>query len=645
MVRITLPDGSHRKFSQSVSLYDVAEDIGAGLARVVVAGSIDGKLHDLSDQINNDAQIKLLTLKDQEGVEIMRHTCAHLFGHALKQLHPNAKMAIGPVIDNGFYYDIELDSPLNPEDLKIIEQRMVELARTDYAVEKIVTPRNDAIECFTQRNEPYKLALIEDLKNETEFALYHHQEYIDMCIGPHLPRMGLCKAFKLTHLAGAYWRGDSKNKMLQRIYGIAFTDKKQLNAHLEMLAEAEKRDHRKIGKALKLFHMQEEAPGIAFWHAKGLALLQQVEQYMREQVQTHDYREVRTPLILDRSLWERSGHWEKFSDDMFTTSTENRDYAVKPMNCPGHVQIFNQQLHSYRELPIRIAEFGHCHRNEASGTLHGLMRARSFIQDDGHVFCTHQQLASEVKACMKMIFDVYHDFGFDQVELKLSTRPEKRVGSDAVWDEAEQALQAVLNDSGVEWTLQPGEGAFYGPKIEFSLRDCINRVWQCGTIQVDFSMPDRLNARYIDEAGQRQVPVMIHRAILGSLERFIGILIEQYEGRFPLWLAPVQAVVMTITEAYTDYALEVKDALSASGLRVQMDLRNEKIGYKIRENTLQKIPYQIIIGKQELANKTITLRHVDGRDMGEFELTNFIQLVQTSVQNREQNITYLKESA
>ena len=645
MVRITLPDGSHRKFSQSVSLYDVAEDIGAGLARVVVAGSIDGKLHDLSDQINNDAQIKLLTLKDQEGVEIMRHTCAHLFGHALKQLHPNAKMAIGPVIDNGFYYDIELDSPLNPEDLKIIEQRMVELARTDYAVEKIVTPRNDAIECFTQRNEPYKLALIEDLKDETEFALYHHQEYIDMCIGPHLPRMGLCKAFKLTHLAGAYWRGDSKNKMLQRIYGIAFTDKKQLNAHLEMLAEAEKRDHRKIGKALKLFHMQEEAPGIAFWHAKGLALLQQVEQYMREQVQTHDYREVRTPLILDRSLWERSGHWEKFSDDMFTTSTENRDYAVKPMNCPGHVQIFNQQLHSYRELPIRIAEFGHCHRNEASGTLHGLMRARSFIQDDGHVFCTHQQLASEVKACMKMIFDVYHDFGFDQVELKLSTRPEKRVGSDAVWDEAEQALQAVLNDSGVEWTLQPGEGAFYGPKIEFSLRDCINRVWQCGTIQVDFSMPDRLNARYIDEAGQRQVPVMIHRAILGSLERFIGILIEQYEGRFPLWLAPVQAVVMTITEAYTDYALEVKDALSASGLRVQMDLRNEKIGYKIRENTLQKIPYQIIIGKQELANKTITLRHVDGRDMGEFELTNFIQLVQTSVQNREQNITYLKESA
>ncbi len=639
MVRITLPDGSHRKFSQSVSLYDVAEDIGAGLARVVVAGSIDGKLHDLSDQINNDAQIKLLTLKDQEGVEIMRHTCAHLFGHALKQLHPNAKMAIGPVIDNGFYYDIELDSPLNPEDLKIIEQRMVELARTDYAVEKIVTPRIDAIECFTQRNEPYKLALIEDLKDETEFALYHHQEYIDMCIGPHLPRMGLCKAFKLTHLAGAYWRGDSKNKMLQRIYGIAFTDKKQLNAHLEMLAEAEKRDHRKIGKALKLFHMQEEAPGIAFWHAKGLALLQQVEQYMREQVQTHDYREVRTPLILDRSLWERSGHWEKFSDDMFTTSTENRDYAVKPMNCPGHVQIFNQQLHSYRELPIRIAEFGHCHRNEASGTLHGLMRARSFIQDDGHVFCTHQQLASEVKACMKMIFDVYHDFGFDQVELKLSTRPEKRVGSDAVWDEAEQALQAVLNDSGVEWTLQPGEGAFYGPKIEFSLRDCINRVWQCGTIQVDFSMPDRLNARYIDEAGQRQVPVMIHRAILGSLERFIGILIEQYEGRFPLWLAPVQAVVMTITESYTDYALEVKDALSASGLRVQMDLRNEKIGYKIRENTLQKIPYQIIIGKQELANKTITLRHVDGRDMGEFELTNFIQLVQTSVQNREQNIS------
>ena len=645
MVRITLPDGSHRKFSQSVSLYDVAEDIGAGLARVVVAGSIDGKLHDLSDQINEDAQIKLLTLKDQEGVEIMRHTCAHLFGHALKQLHPNAKMAIGPVIDNGFYYDIELDSPLNPEDLKVIEQRMVELARTDYAVEKIVTPRNDAIECFTQRNEPYKLALIEDLKDETEFALYHHQEYIDMCIGPHLPRMGLCKAFKLTHLAGAYWRGDSKNKMLQRIYGIAFTDKKQLNAHLEMLAETEKRDHRKIGKALKLFHMQEEAPGIAFWHAKGLALLQQVEQYMREQVQTHDYREVRTPLILDRSLWERSGHWEKFSDDMFTTSTENRDYAVKPMNCPGHVQIFNQQLHSYRELPIRIAEFGHCHRNEASGTLHGLMRARSFIQDDGHVFCTHQQLASEVKACMKMIFDVYHDFGFDQVELKLSTRPEKRVGSDAVWDEAERALQAVLNDSGVEWTLQPGEGAFYGPKIEFSLRDCINRVWQCGTIQVDFSMPDRLNARYIDEAGQRQVPVMIHRAILGSLERFIGILIEQYEGRFPLWLAPVQAVVMTITEAYTDYALEVKNALSASGLRVQMDLRNEKIGYKIRENTLQKIPYQIIIGKQELANKTITLRHVDGRDMGEFELTNFIQLVQTSVQNREQNITYLKESA
>ena len=624
MLTITLPDGTQQQHGAPVTPFDIAERISPHLAKAAVAAVVDDSECDLSDAITKNANIRLLTLKDEAGIDVMRHSCAHLLGHALKQLYPHAKMAIGPVIEHGFYYDIDLDHALTPDDLPRIEQRMLELAKTNYAVEKRITPREEAIRIFTERQEDYKLALIADMPDENSLGLYHHEEYVDMCRGPHLPQMGFCKFFKLTHLAGAYWRGNSDNKMLQRIYGVAFPDKSKLKAHLNMLEEAKKRDHRKIGKALSLFHLQEEAPGMVFWHARGMTLYKLVEEHMRKKISMHGYEEIRTPLILDRVLWEQSGHWEKFSDNMFTTHTENRDYAIKPMNCPGHVQIFNQRLHSYRDLPIRLAEFGHCHRNEASGTLHGLMRVRSFTQDDAHVFCSDNQIKQEVQACMDLIFEVYRDFGFEDILLKLSTRPEQRVGSDYIWDKSEKALEEVLDSCDYPWELQPGEGAFYGPKIEFSLTDCIGRVWQCGTVQVDFSMPERLNAHYIDENGEKQVPVMIHRAVLGSLERFIGILIENYEGKLPIWLSPVQAIIMGISQNQNSYTSQVCNQLIDAGIRAEVDLRNEKVGYKIREHTLQRIPLLLIAGEREVENNTIAIRQRNGKDLGSQSIPDFI---------------------
>ena len=622
---ITLPDGSKREYDHPVSALDVAKEIGPGLAKATVCARVNGELKDATDLIEEDAELEIVTLKDADGVHVMRHSCAHLLGHAIKQLYPEVKMAIGPVIENGFYYDVDAPFSLTPDDLDKIERRMKALAKTDYAVIKKMTPREEAIRIFTERGEDYKLELIADMPEETEFGLYHHQEYVDMCRGPHVPRMGLCKHFKLTSLAGAYWRGDSNNKMLQRIYGVAFPTKEELKAHLKMLEEAEKRDHRKLGKQLDLFHVEDIAPGMAFWHPKGTVLFNTVQDYMREQLRTNGYEEIRTPLIMDRSLWEKSGHWDKFKDNMFTTETENRDYAVKPMNCPGHIQVYKRKLHSYRDLPIRLAEFGLVHRNEPSGTLHGLMRVRSFTQDDAHIFCTEDQIKDEVQACIDLVYRTYADFGFDNIEVKLSTRPEQRVGSDEIWDKAEAALEQCLKDANLAYELQPGEGAFYGPKIEFSLRDCIGRVWQCGTIQLDFSMPVRLEATYIGADNERHYPVMIHRAILGSLERFVGILIEHYEGRFPTWLAPVQAVVATIAPAHADYAQQVANQLIKQGFRVEMDLRNEKIGLKIREHTLMRVPYILVVGDQEVEQGSVNVRTREGETLGSISVDAFAE--------------------
>ncbi len=622
---ITLPDGSKREYDHPVSALDVAKEISPGLAKATVCARVNGELKDATDLIEEDAELEIVTLKDADGVHVMRHSCAHLLGHAIKQLYPEVKMAIGPVIENGFYYDVDAPFSLTPDDLDKIEQRMKALAKTDYAVIKKMTPREEAIRIFTERGEDYKLELIADMPEETEFGLYHHQEYVDMCRGPHVPRMGLCKHFKLTSLAGAYWRGDSNNKMLQRIYGVAFPTKEELKAHLKMLEEAEKRDHRKLGKQLDLFHVEDIAPGMAFWHPKGTVLFNTVQDYMREQLRTNGYEEIRTPLIMDRSLWEKSGHWDKFKDNMFTTETENRDYAVKPMNCPGHIQVYKRKLHSYRDLPIRLAEFGLVHRNEPSGTLHGLMRVRSFTQDDAHIFCTEDQIKDEVQACIDLVYRTYADFGFDNIEVKLSTRPEQRVGSDEIWDKAEAALEQCLKDANLAYELQPGEGAFYGPKIEFSLRDCIGRVWQCGTIQLDFSMPVRLEATYIGADNERHYPVMIHRAILGSLERFVGILIEHYEGRFPTWLAPVQAVVATIAPAHADYAQQVANQLIKQGFRVEMDLRNEKIGLKIREHTLMRVPYILVVGDQEVEQGSVNVRTREGETLGSISVDAFAE--------------------
>ena len=639
MLNITLPDGSVRQFENPTSGRDIAASIGSGLAKAALAVRVDGVERDLSDPITADASVAIITAKEDAGVDIIRHSTAHLLGHALKQLWPEAKMVIGPVIENGFYYDIDSEHRFTPEDLEKLEARMKDLAATGYAVEKAWTPVADARKAFSDRHEDFKLRLIDDFDDSVkEVGLYHHQEYLDMCRGPHVPHMGHVKAFKLTKLSGSYWRGDASGEPLQRIYGVAFADQKTLDAYLQQQAEAEKRDHRRIGKQLDFFHLQEEAPGMVFWHAKGWVIYREIENYMRGKLRKYGYEEVQGPQILDRSLWEKSGHWDKFGGNMFTCCIDEHDYAIKPMNCPGHIQIFNQGLRSYRELPVRYAEFGICHRNEPSGTLHGLMRVRRFVQDDGHIFCTRSQIREEIERVCQMVYEVYHDFGFDEVELALSTRPEKRVGSDEIWDEAEADLQAALEAQGKPFRLQPGEGAFYGPKIEFTLKDSLGRRWQCGTVQLDFSMPERLGAHYIDENDVRQTPVMIHRAILGSLERFIGILIEQYAGQMPLWLSPVQAVVMPITDAQADYATAVAEKLATAGLRVEKDLRNEKINYKIREHTLQRVPFMLVAGDREKAASSVSVRQRDGKDLGVMSVDDLITHLQQLNSTKAQEI-------
>ena len=623
MPKITLPDGSVKDFPCSITINELARSIGSGLAQAAIAGKVDGHLHDLVDFIEADSSVSIITKAAPEAIDIVRHSCAHLFGQALKQLYPEAQMAIGPVIDDGFYYDFHLEHKISSDDLAAIEERMRKLAATSYPVLKRVLERDQAIQIFRERGEHYKLKLIEDLPDESSFALYFHEDYVDMCKGPHLPSMAHMGAFKLTKLAGAYWRGDSNNEMLQRVYGTCWHSQAELDEHLEKLAEAERRDHRKLAKKLDLFHTQEEAPGLIFWHPKGMVIYRLIEAYIARLMQRHGYQEIRTPQLLDRSLWEKSGHWDKYKSDMFTTSSENRDYAIKPMSCPGHVQVFNQGLKSYRDLPIRFSEFGAVHRNEASGTLHGLMRVRGFVQDDAHIFLTEDQIQSEVGRSIDLIRNMYSGFGFDDVLLKLSTRPEQRVGSDAIWDKAEQALAQALSTKGLEFEYAPGDGAFYGPKIDFSLRDSIGRVWQCGTLQIDFSMPERLDATYVDEQGQKQRPVMIHQAVLGSIERFIGVLIEHNSGNLPLALAPLQAVVMSVTDHQLPYAKRVCQQLQSLGMRVELDSRQEKISYKIREHSLARVPYQIIVGKREVENDTVSVRNLAGEDLGAQSITAF----------------------
>ena len=629
MITITLPDGSRREFESPVTVMQVAQSIGAGLAKATVAGEVDGKLVDACDLIDHDATLRIITPKDPEGVDIIRHSCAHLVGHAVKQLYPDAKMVIGPVIADGFYYDIYNERPFTPEDLAAIEQRMRELIDQDYDVVKKVTPRAEVIEVFKQRHEDYKLRLIEDMGPDvTQMGLYYHQEYVDMCRGPHVPNTRFLKAFKLMRISGAYWRGDAANEQLQRIYGTAWADKKQLEAYVQRIEEAEKRDHRRIGKQQDLFHLQEEGPGLVFWHPKGWAIWQVVEQYMRKVYRDSGYQEVRCPQILDVSLWKKSGHWDNYQQNMFFTESENRTYAVKPMNCPGHVQVFNQGLHSYRDLPIRYGEFGSCHRNEPSGALHGILRVRGFTQDDGHIFCTEDQIEAEVTAFHRQALKVYSDFGFEDIQVKIALRPESRLGDDATWDKAEGALRSALSRNGVSWQELPGEGAFYGPKIEYHLKDAIGRTWQLGTMQVDFMMPGRLGAEYVDETSQKRHPVMLHRAIVGSMERFIGILIEHHAGHFPAWLAPVQAVVMNITDAQADAVAEARKTLANQGFRVVSDLRNEKIGYKIREHTLQRVPYLLVVGDREKENGMLSVRTRGGEDLGSMSVADFATRLQ-----------------
>ena len=633
---ITLPDGSQRQFDHPVSVLEVAQDIGAGLAKATIAGRVNGERRDACDIIDQDATLEIITAKDEDGLEIIRHSCAHLFGHAIKQLFPDVKMAIGPTIENGFYYDIDLDRSLTQEDLDAIEKRMLELAKTNYDVVKKRVTWQEACDTFEKRGEPYKMAILdENIERTATPALYHHLEYIDMCRGPHVPNMRFCQHFKLQKVAGAYWRGDSKNKMLQRIYGTAWADKKQLAEYLTRLEEAAKRDHRKIGKALDLYHMQEEAPGMVFWHNDGWTIFRELETFVRTKLKQYDYQEVKGPFMMDRVLWEKTGHWQNYADLMFTTQSENREYAIKPMNCPGHVQIFNQGLKSYRDLPIRMAEFGSCHRNEPSGSLHGLMRVRGFTQDDAHIFCTEDQIESEVTSCIKMVYDIYSTFGFTNIAVKLSTRPENRIGSDEMWDRAEAGLAAALAHNGLEYEIQEGEGAFYGPKIEFALRDSIGREWQCGTVQLDFALPGRLDATYVAEDNSRKTPVMIHRAILGSIERFIGIITEEYAGFFPAWLAPTQAVVMNITDSQADYVQKVAKQLSDVGLRVKTDLRNEKVGFKIREHTLRRVPYMLVCGDKEISEGKVAVRTRKGADLGTFTVEEFAEILKNQVRNRE----------
>ncbi len=624
MLNITLPDGSVRQFEAPVSVAQVAASIGAGLAKATVAGKVNGKLVDACDLITEDADLQIITPKDPEGVEIIRHSCAHLIGHAVKQLYPEAKMVIGPVIEDGFYYDIATEKPFTPEDVAKIEARMKELIAQDYDVIKVMTPRSETINTFKEREEEYKLRLIDDMPEVEAMGLYHHQEYVDMCRGPHVPNTRFLKNFKLTKLAGAYWRGDSNNEMLQRIYGTAWSTKDDLKAYITRMEEAEKRDHRKLGKQLDLFHLQDEAPGMVFWHPKGWALWQTIEQHMRKELDAAGYKEVKTPQIMDKTFWERSGHWENYKDNMFTTQSEKREYAVKPMNCPGHVQIFNHGLRSYRDLPMRLAEFGSCHRNEPSGALHGLMRVRGFVQDDAHIFCTEDQIVAESQAFNELLMRIYKQFGFHDVAVKLSLRPEQRAGSDEIWDKAEDGLREALRACGVEWEELPGEGAFYGPKIEYHVKDAIGRSWQCGTLQLDFVLPERLDAEYVTENNDRARPVMLHRAILGSLERFIGILIENHAGSFPLWLAPVQMVVMNITEHQADYCRQVVERLRNEGFRVELDLRNEKIGYKIRDNSQYRFPYQVVVGEKEKQENKVAVRR-KAEDLGSINVDDFIK--------------------
>jgi threonyl-tRNA synthetase len=622
-------------FEKPVSVYEVAESIGPGLAKATIGGHINERRIDAHDLITEDTKLTIFTSKDADGLEILRHSCAHLIGHAVKQLWPRAKMAIGPTIENGFYYDIDLDHMLSDQDIEKIEERMHLLVKTQYDVVKKVGSWQDAYDLFKKNGEDYKLEILEkDIPKDATPALYYHQEYIDMCRGPHVPNMRFCEHFKLMRTSGAYWRGDSKNRMLQRIYGTAWATKKELKTYLFQLQEAEKRDHRKLAKKFNLFHLQEEAPGMVFWHTKGWSIYTAIENYMRDAQALNGYQEIKTPSIVSKSLWEKSGHWDKFRENMFTVESESHDFAVKPMNCPCHIQVFNQGLKSYRDLPLRLAEFGSCHRNEASGTLQGLMRVRGFVQDDAHIFCTESQILNEVSIFTDLLFSIYKDFGFDDIIIRLSTRPENRVGNDEVWDKSEQSLIDALVSKNLDYSLLPGEGAFYGPKIEFSLKDCLGRIWQCGTIQVDFSMPERLNAQYVAEDGSRKIPVMLHRAILGSFERFIGILIEHYEGKFPTWLAPCQVMIINITDSQSKYVEDLTNSMKNKGFRVENDLRNEKIGFKIREHTIQKIPYLLVIGDREVESNTLAVRSSDGKDLGSMTLTEFVSVLEQDIFSR-----------
>ena len=636
VVNVQLPDGSVRSFDKPVSVADVAASIGAGLARAALAGKVDGKLVDTSFVIDRDASLAIVTDKDADGLEVIRHSTAHLLAYAVKELFPEAQVTIGPVIDNGFYYDFAYTRPFTPEDLEAIEKKMAELAKRDIPVSREVWSRDEAVKFFLGQGEKYKAELIEAIPADQDVSLYREGDFVDLCRGPHVPSTGKLKVFKLMKVAGAYWRGDAKNEMLQRIYGTAWAKKDEQDAYLHMLEEAEKRDHRRLGKQLDLFHMQEEAPGMVFWHPKGWAIWQEIEQYMRNVYRDNGYQEIRCPQILDRTLWEKSGHWEHYKNNMFTTESEKRDYAIKPMNCPGHIQVFNSDLRSYRDLPLRYGEFGSCHRNEASGALHGLMRVRGFVQDDGHIFCTEDQIESEVTAFNALVKKVYADFGFHHVAVKLALRPDGRVGSDEIWDKAEDALRAGLKASGLEWEELPGEGASYGPKIEFHIKDAIGRSWQCGTMQVDFSMPGRLGAEYVAADNTRKVPVMLHRAILGSLERFIGILVENYSGALPLWLAPIQSVVLNISEKQADYAEEVVKTLRQAGVRAEADLRNEKITYKIREHSVNhRQPYQLIVGDKEKAERMVAVRIRGGQDLGQLPLSVLVERLQEEIASRK----------
>ncbi len=631
---ITLPDGSKKVFEKSVTILEIAQSIGAGLAKATIAGKVNDVLLDATIPINKDSKVVIITSKDKEGIEIIRHSFAHLIGHAVKQIYSDIKMAIGPVIEDGFYYDIFSEYRFTPEDLIKIENRINKLIKTNYDVEILQVSKEEAIKTFKERDETFKLRIIEEIPEEGLINLYKHEEYIDMCRGPHVPNTRHLRHFKLLKLSGSYWRGNSENESLQRIYGTAWAKEKELNDYLTRIEEAEKRDHRKLGKKHSLFHIQEESPGMIFWHPNGWTIYQVLEKYIREILKKNDYLEIKTPQAVDKSLWEKSGHWEKFRDDMFTTASENRTYAIKPMNCPCHIQVFNQGLKSYKDLPIRLAEFGSCHRNEPSGALHGLMRVRNFTQDDAHIFCTEEQIQEEVSIFIDLVFEVYKTFGFDEIIIKLSTRPEKRVGSEEIWDKSEEALTKALDNKNLKWELQPGEGAFYGPKIEFSLKDCLNRVWQCGTIQVDFSMPIRLNATYIDIDNEKRNPVMLHRAILGSFERFIGILIEQYEAKFPIWLAPYQIILLSITDRNIEKCLEFNELINNSGYRSKVDIRNEKIGYKIREATLGRVPLIAVIGDKEEEIDSVALRALNGKNLGIYNLPNLFKLMDEQIEKK-----------